>query len=241
MYNIYNNRHKLLAKNLPKTRTNIYNINKIKQKFENDMKSEVQKLEGKMKIGYSTLRSLAKKLRLKKYNDCEKLKNMKFSKPYLQKFVRTNEITFTRRKSNQTKFSKEELIELRKPINELLSEFPINRVINMDESGLPLNQSHQKGTFTCETDMKDFKDCVQERFQMNQFLSWFMIRLNSKNFRIFYPSESILKSQSSVCRAFKNILIDTKIATLAWGSKMRVQFYRVFTIPNPGIQPIYDS
>ena len=149
---------------MPTTRLKYYICapNEIKEKFENDLKDEVGKLEGKMKIGWSTMKKLALKLRLKKYNDSEELKKLKFCKNYLKRFVKVNEITFTRRKSNQKKFTTEELVELRKPINEVLSRFPINRVINMDESGLPLGQSHQKGSFTIETDMDNFKGCVIE-------------------------------------------------------------------------------
>ena len=162
LYNIYKDRHKLLAADLPKTRCRINALNEVKETFENDMKDEIGKLEGKMKIGWSTMKRLALKLRLKKYNDCEELKNFKFSKNYLKRFVKEYEVTFTRRKSNQKKFSKEELNELRKPINELLSRFPMNRIINMDEIGLPLGESHQKGSFTVETDMDNFKGCVLE-------------------------------------------------------------------------------
>ena len=162
LYNIYKDRHRLLTADLPKTKTNIYVFNEVKENFENDLKNEVGKLEEKMKIGWSTMKRLALKLRLKKYNDCEELKKFKFCKNYLRRFVKEKEISFTKRKSNQKKFSNEELNELRKPINELLSRFPINRIINMDESGLPLAETYQKGTFTVETDMDNFKGCVIE-------------------------------------------------------------------------------
>ena len=78
--------------------------------------------------------------------------------------VKEKEISFTKRKSNQKKFSNEELNELRKPINDVLSRFPMNRIINMDESGLPLAESHQSGSFTVEKEIKNFKDCVTGRF-----------------------------------------------------------------------------
>ena len=147
---------------MPKSQSNIWALNEVKENFENDLKTEVAKLEGKMKIGWSTMKRLALKLRSKKYNDCEELKKYKFCKNYLKRFVKEKEITFTRRKSNQKKFSVEELNELRKPINEVLSRFPINRVINMDESGLPLGESYLKGTFTVEKDTENFKECVFE-------------------------------------------------------------------------------
>ena len=172
---------------MPETNSNIWERNEVKENFELDMKNEVAKLEGKMKIGWSTLKSLGKKLRLKKYNDSEELKKMKFSKGYLQRFVKEKEISFTRRKSNQKKFSTEEINELRKPINEVLSGFPLNRIINMDESGLPLAESHQKGSFTVEKDMENFKDRV-----IGSSLEFFEKNISSK--KVVTSSKNNLKA-----------------------------------------------
>ena len=122
------------------------------------MKEEIGKLEGQMKIGYSTVKALAGKLRSRRHSECEKLKKLKFSKNWIKRFMREHKITKTHRKSNQKKVSKEELVELRKPINDILSRFDKNRVINIDETGLHFAASHQKGSFTCETDMDNFKE-----------------------------------------------------------------------------------
>ena len=122
------------------------------------MKEEISKLEGQMKIGWSTLKCLGKHLRAKKYSDEEDLKKLKFSKRYLQQFIKRQEVNFTRRKSNQKKISKDELDELRNPINSQLSRFSKDRVINMDETPRPYADSHQKGSFTTETNMDNFKE-----------------------------------------------------------------------------------
>ena len=85
---------------------------------------------------------------------------MKFHKSWLKQFVKEYKITYTKRKSNQKKFTKAELVTLREPINKLLLDngFRPDRVINMDETGLPLTESHQKGTFTTESEnLENFK------------------------------------------------------------------------------------
>ena len=162
-YNIYKNRNKLLSADLETTqrthlpKTNITKRDEVLRKFESDMRVEIGKLEAKMKIGWSTLRVLAKHLRSNNYPDEEVLKKLKFSKGYLQQFVKRHEVNFTRKKSNQKKISKEELYELRKPINAKLSRFSKDRLINMDETGEAYADSHQKGTFTLEKDMDNFK------------------------------------------------------------------------------------
>ena len=141
---------------LPKT--NISNRNELQRRFDLDMKEEIRKLEGVMKIGWSTLKCLGNHLRSKKYPNEEELKKLKFSKNWIKRFNREHKITKTNRKSNQKKVSEEELVELRKPINDILSRFDKNRVINIDETGLHFAASHQKGSFTCETDMDNFKE-----------------------------------------------------------------------------------
>ena len=163
-YNIYKNRKKLLAADLETTqrsdyaKTNISNRKDVQKRFDRDMKEEIAKLEGQMKIGWSTLKCMGSHLRAKKYPNEEELKKLKFSKEYLKQFVQRAEISFTRRKSNQKKISNEQLNELRKPINAQLSRFSKDRVINMDETGHPYADSHQKGTFTCEKNIENFKE-----------------------------------------------------------------------------------
>ena len=49
-------------------------------------------------------------------------------------------------------------------------------------------------------------------------------RLNSGNFRIFDPSESMLIINSSV-RAFEIVQNDIKIGTFSWGSTIEIQFW----------------
>ena len=51
-----------------------------------------------------------------------------------------------------------------------------------------------------------------------------IVRLNSGNFRISLPGESILKKQSSVCRAFKIHKNDTKMDTILWDSQVENPF-----------------
>ena len=95
-----------------------------------------------------------------RFNEDEDLKKMKFHKWWLKKFTKEHKVTFTKRKSNQKKFTEEELATLRDPINKLLLEngFRPDRVINLDETGLPLTESHQKGTFTTESaNLEKFK------------------------------------------------------------------------------------
>ena len=163
-YNIYKNRKKLFGADLKTTqrseyaKTNISNRKDIQKRFDHDLKEEIAKLEGQMKIGWSTLKCLGSHLRAQKYSNEEELKKLKFSKEYLKQFVKRAEISFTRRKSNQKKISNEQLNELRKPINDKLSGFSKDRVINMDETGHPYSDSHQKGTFTCEKNMENFKE-----------------------------------------------------------------------------------
>ena len=105
----------------------------IEDEFEKTLKNEVSKLESKMKIGYSTLQRLAMKLRSRQFSQEEKLKNLKFSKKYLRRFVAEKKLNFTRRKSNQIKFSEKELAKLRKPIDKFLSEkgFKKDRCFNL--------------------------------------------------------------------------------------------------------------
>ena len=98
------------------------------------------------------------------------MKTLKFSKNYLRQFVKREEVNFTWRKSNQKKISNEQLNELRKPINAQLSSFSKDRVINMDETGRPYANSHQKGSFTVETNMDNFKarccHCLQSYLEL---------------------------------------------------------------------------
>ena len=110
----------------------------IEDEFEKTLKIEVSKLESQMKIGYSTLRRLAMKLRSRQFSQEEKLKKLKFSRTYLKRFVSKNEISFTKRKSKQIKFSEEELKELRKPIDQFISEkgFKKDRCFNLGKSYL---------------------------------------------------------------------------------------------------------
>ena len=131
----------------------------IKTEFEEDLRNEILKLEGKMKIGNSTIRSLAKKLRSRNFPDSEELKKLKFSRPYIKRFTNENKIHYTTRKSNQAKVTKEELEELRRPINEILARFPKNRICNLDETGNPFAASYQKGSYTSEQNMENFKEC----------------------------------------------------------------------------------
>ena len=118
-------------RNLP--RSNLPRKTKIEDEFEETLKIEVSKLESKMKIGYSTLRRLAMKIRSRQFGQDEKLKNLKFSKPYLKRFVSEKKLMFTKRKSNQIKFSEKELKELRKPIDQFLFEkgFKKDRCFNL--------------------------------------------------------------------------------------------------------------
>ena len=51
-----------------------------------------------------------------------------------------------------------------------------------------------------------------------------IVRLNSGNFGIFDPSELMLKSHSSVCRAFQDIQIDTKIVIIPWDFQLLNKF-----------------
>lgn len=144
---------------LPKTnlKNNEYK-NPIKIEFEEELKKEIIKLEGKMKIGKSTIRALAKKLRFRRFPDSEELKKLKFSKQYVKRFALENDLTFTKRKSNQEKITKDKLEDLRKPINEILARFPKNRICNLDETGRNFVDSPQKGTYTSEKNMDDFKE-----------------------------------------------------------------------------------
>lgn len=56
-----------------------------KTNFESEVKEEIGKLEGQMKIGKRTIRKIAEKIRAKKYSDCPELKNLKFSKETFKK------------------------------------------------------------------------------------------------------------------------------------------------------------
>ena len=52
----------------------------VKTNFESEVKEEIGKLEGQMKIGKRTIRRIAEKVRAKRYPDCPELKYLKFSK-----------------------------------------------------------------------------------------------------------------------------------------------------------------
>ena len=115
-------------------RKNISRRKKIEEDFEDALKKEAAKLEVKMKVGLSTLKVLGTKLRAKMFSDSEELKKLKFSKPYLKRFTRDHQMSYTNRKSNQIKFTENELKDLRKPIDKILLDhgFTQNRVINLD-------------------------------------------------------------------------------------------------------------
>ena len=49
--------------------------------------------------------------------------------------------------------------------------------------------------------------------------------LNSVNFRIFWPKESILNLHSSVCKTFEIIKIDSEMVPIPWDSQRFNQFY----------------
>ena len=131
----------------------------IKIEFEDELKKEIMKLEGKIKIGKSTIKNLAKKLRSRKFPNSEELKNIKFSYNYLKRFTVEKKLIHTRRKSNQVKISEDELKNLRRPINEILAKFPKNRICNLDETPMPFADSYQKGSYTSEQNLDDFKEC----------------------------------------------------------------------------------
>ena len=188
---INNNKYRLLnnpsfSTNPAMKKTNLKNNTSVKTIFENDLKSEIGKLEGKMKIGKSTLKRLAEKIRSRRYSDSQELKNMKFSKPYLQRFTAEQHVNYTKKSSNQIKKTPEELEELRKPINDLLAEkgFTKDRVINLDESGFMLTESHQKGSYTIESDpQKNFKELLEK------LLVFFSEIVKSLIFHIFASNE----------------------------------------------------
>ena len=52
----------------------------LKADFEAEVKTEIGKLEGKMKIGWSTMKKIAEKVRTRNYSDASELKNLKFTK-----------------------------------------------------------------------------------------------------------------------------------------------------------------
>ena len=54
----------------------------LKAEFEAEVKEEIGKLEGQMKIGWTTITKIAEKVRVRKstFSENEKLKNLKFSK-----------------------------------------------------------------------------------------------------------------------------------------------------------------
>ena len=135
MYRIYKQRADILKteEKYDAEKTNLPRKTIIEDEFEKTLKNEVSILETKMKVGYSTLRRLAIKLRSRKFSQEKKLENLKFCKDYLKRFVSEKEIQFTKRKSNQIKFSEKELKELRKPIDQFLAEkgFEKNRVFNL--------------------------------------------------------------------------------------------------------------
>ena len=133
MYRINEQRSKILNHDQNCARKNLSRKTDIENEFEAALKDEIRKLESKMKIGFSTLKKLAEKLRARKFPDDEKLRKFKFSKPYLKRFASDQKVMFTKRKSNQIKFSEQELKELRKPIDQLLLDqgFTKNRVINL--------------------------------------------------------------------------------------------------------------
>ena len=78
--------------------------------------------------------------------------------------MKSYKILFTTRKSNQIKFSDEELASFRQPIDKLLLDngFSSNRIANMDESSVPKTFSHQRGSFTTEgQNLENFKaSCI---------------------------------------------------------------------------------
>ena len=135
LYKIYERREEILKTEVDydSGRSNLSRKTDIEDEFEKTLKIEISKLESKMKIGYSTLRRLALKIRSRQFGQEEKLKRMKFSKTYLKRFVSENNISYTKRKSNQIKFSQKELKELRKPIDQFLSEkgFEKDRCFNL--------------------------------------------------------------------------------------------------------------
>ena len=102
------------------------------------------------------------------FNDVDDLKKLKFSKWWLKKFTKEHKIIYTKRKSNQIKFTDQELVTLREPIDKWLLEngFSKDRVCNLDETGQPLTESHQQGTFTTEgEDLEKFKSsCISQKY-----------------------------------------------------------------------------
>ena len=48
--------------------------------FESEVKKEIGNLEGQMKIGWTTMRRIAEKVRDKRFSNCSKLKNLRFTK-----------------------------------------------------------------------------------------------------------------------------------------------------------------
>ena len=86
-----------------------------------------------------------------------------------------------------------------------------------------LKMPNKKG-FTSEEGRDTLSPCPfgfnQHLMNPREFQRLVIRRLHSENFCIFYPSES----QGSVRITLKIILIDTKIATLSWGSRMGIQY-----------------
>ena len=120
--------------------------------FEEHLKIKIaEKMEssGSFHWTYLLLQSLAVTERMKEpFNKCDEIQKMCFSSRYWTKFMQRKNLNFSGRKSDQKFFSPTELENFRLTLNPKLMFYPVNNILNMDETGL--NYLETRGRIICE-------------------------------------------------------------------------------------------
>ena len=93
---------------------------------------------------------------------------MCFSSRYWMKYLYRKNLNFSNRKSDQKHFTATELDQFRLPVDQKMMFYPVNTILNMDETGVSYLET--RGRIICESGKKLF-----ENINLN-----FMFRYNRK-------------------------------------------------------------
>ena len=156
-YRLKENYKTLLAETDDKT-TNKYTrkAEKDLEPFEEHLKLKIcEKTEsaGSFKWTYVLLQSLAQTERMKEpFNQCDEIQKMCFTNRYWKKFLKRKNLNFSTRKSDQKHFSATELKNFRLILDRKLMFYPVNTILNMDETGVQYLET--RGRIICESGKK---------------------------------------------------------------------------------------
>ena len=126
------------------------------EQFEEHLKLKIcEKTEsaGSFKWTYALLQAFALNERTKEpFNQCDEIQKMCFSSRYWMKYLHRKNLNFSKRKSDQKRFTPTELEKFRLPVDRKMMFYPLDTILNFDETGV--NYLETRGRIICEQGKK---------------------------------------------------------------------------------------